>query len=75
MISVDINRKFGLDYHGIETVNQAYWNLPPESLYEEALKRNEGRLAQNGPLVVSTGQHTGRSHIDKFIVKEPSSEE
>ena len=75
MAGVDINRKFGLDYHGIETVNQAYWNLPPEGLYEEALKRNEGRLAQNGPLVVSTGQHTGRSPNDKFIVKEPSSEE
>ena len=69
MTGVDITRKFGLDYHGIETVNQAYWNLPPEGLYEEALKRNEGRLAQNGPLVVSTGQHTGRSPNDKFIVK------
>ena len=75
MTGVDSNRKFGLDYHGIETVNQAYWNLSPEGLYEEALKRNEGRLAQNGPLVVSTGQHTGRSPNDKFIVKEPSSEE
>ncbi len=75
MTGVDITRKYGLDYHGIETVNRAYWNLPPEGLYEEALKRNEGRLAHNGPLVVSTGQHTGRSPNDKFIVKEPSSEE
>ena len=32
-------------------------------------------IARIGPLVVRTGQHTGRSPKDKFVVREPSSEE
>jgi phosphoenolpyruvate carboxykinase (ATP) len=50
-----------------------YWNLPTPALYEEALKRNEGIMAHLGPLVVRTGQFTGRSPNDKFIVDEPTS--
>jgi phosphoenolpyruvate carboxykinase (ATP) len=49
-------------------------NLPTAELYELALREGEGTLAADGPLVVRTGQHTGRSPKDKFIVVEPSSE-
>ena len=49
-------------------------NLSSAELYELALRENEGLLAANGPLVVRTGKHTGRSPKDKFIVVEPSSE-
>jgi phosphoenolpyruvate carboxykinase (ATP) len=44
-------------------------------LYTHALVRGEGRLAEGGPLAVDTGVHTGRSPKDKFIVREPESEE
>ena len=44
-------------------------------LYEHALRREEGRIAHGGPLVVDTGAHTGRSPQDKFIVREPGSED
>lgn len=64
----------GLEAHGIKNVNNVYWNLTTPRLYEEAIRRREGRLAHLGPLVVRTGQHTGRSPNDKFIVREPSSE-
>lgn len=66
--------KFGLENHGIRNVNNIYWNLSTPRLYEEAIRRREGRLAHLGPLVVRTGQHTGRSPNDKFVVREPTSE-
>jgi phosphoenolpyruvate carboxykinase (ATP) len=65
----------GLEHHGLAGVRQAYWNLTAAELYEHALARGEGRIAHLGPLVVTTGQHTGRSANDKFIVREPSSEQ
>ena len=42
-------------------------------LYEDAVRRGEGLIAADGPLVVRTGKHTGRSPDDKFIVDEPGS--
>ena len=49
----------GLEVHGIHNQNAVYWNLSTPALYEEAIKRREGRLAHLGPLVVHTGQYTG----------------
>ena len=63
-----------LECHGIQNVSTVHWTLSTPRLYEEALRRHEGRLGHLGPLVVRTGQHTGRSPRDKFVVREPSSE-
>ncbi|MBI2777605.1 MAG: phosphoenolpyruvate carboxykinase (ATP) [Chloroflexi bacterium] len=49
-------------------------NLSTAALYELALRESEGLVAADGALVVRTGEHTGRSPKDKFIVVEPSSE-
>jgi len=49
-------------------------NLSTAELYEDALREGEGVIAAEGPLVVRTGKHTGRSPKDKFIVREASSE-
>jgi phosphoenolpyruvate carboxykinase (ATP) len=49
-------------------------NLPVAELYERAIRAGEGTIAAEGPLVVHTGQHTGRSPKDKFVVREPWSE-
>jgi phosphoenolpyruvate carboxykinase (ATP) len=65
----------GLEGHGITNVSRVHWNLGVPALQEEAVRRREGRLSIHGPLVCRTGQHTGRSPNDKFIVREPSSAE
>ncbi len=49
-------------------------NLSTAELYEHAIRAGEGIVAAEGPLVVRTGKHTGRSPRDKFVVVEPSSE-
>ncbi len=67
-------RTVGLEAVGIEGTAQVHWNLSVGALYEEAVRRREGIIAADGPLVCSTGQHTGRSPNDKFIVREASSE-
>ena len=70
----DRDRKVELDAVGIDGASHVYWSLGVANLYEETIKRREGVIAATGPLVCSTGQHTGRSPNDKFVVKEPSSE-
>ena len=61
-----------LDNVGLKNTRHIHWNLPMATLVEEAVQRNEGILAKDGPLVVKTGIHTGRSAGDKFVVREPS---
>lgn len=66
---------YGLENHGLFGLRKVYWNLPVEALYEEAIFRNEGKVTQQGSLTVNTGKHTARAANDKFIVREPSTEE
>jgi phosphoenolpyruvate carboxykinase (ATP) len=70
-----VKSDFGLEHHGISNLRMAYWNLPSEALYEEITFRKEARITKMGPIVAHTGKHTARSASDKFIVKEPSTEE
>ena len=50
------------------------FNSGVPQLYEEALRRGEGRVAEGGALVVTTGSHTGRSPSDKFIRRDQATE-
>ncbi len=66
--------KAALNVLGMENAEQINWNWPNPSLYEKAISRGEGQVSQGGPLVVQTGQHTGRSAKDKFIVRDAETE-
>ncbi|MBW4437001.1 MAG: phosphoenolpyruvate carboxykinase [Pleurocapsa minor GSE-CHR-MK-17-07R] len=63
-----IKSKYGLENHGFSDLGQVYWNLSTPALYEHAIRNREGQVAHLGPLAVRTGNHTGRSPNDKFIV-------
>ncbi len=71
----DLASDFKLANHGLAYLDRAYWNLPAPALVEEAIFRGEGHLVHGGAFVVRTGEHTARSAADKYIVREPSTEE
>ncbi|MBL0341778.1 MAG: phosphoenolpyruvate carboxykinase (ATP) [Bacteroidetes bacterium] len=59
---------------GLKNVSAAYWNLTPSELIEETIIRGEGELTDTGALAVDTGEFTGRSPKDKFIVCDAETE-
>ena len=59
---------------GLLNLGHVHWDLSTAGLYEESIRRYEGILSHLGPLVIRTGQFTGRLPKDKFLVREPSSE-
>ena len=67
--------KFDLAQQDIATSATLHWNLITAPLVEMAVQRGEGILAKDGPLVVETGKHTGRSAKDKFIVRDETTED
>ena len=53
---------------GLTNLGAAYWNLNPSELTEETIINGQGVLSNTGALCVSTGEFTGRSPKDRFIV-------
>lgn len=66
---------YGLSPLGLNNLRKVYWNLPTEALYEEIIFRGEAKISFLGPVVVNTGKHTARAANDKFIVKEPATQD
>ena len=57
-----------LESIGIKNTKNEFWNITPEELIEDTIRRGEGVLNDTGALAVDTGEFTGRSPKDKFIV-------
>ncbi|ATL47317.1 phosphoenolpyruvate carboxykinase (ATP) [Chitinophaga caeni] len=55
---------------GIENIENVHYQLTPTELVEQTVALNQGQLTDTGALVVNTGEFTGRSPKDKFIVKD-----
>jgi phosphoenolpyruvate carboxykinase (ATP) len=53
---------------------KAHWNLPPEELIEISLAQGQAKKTSTGAIAVDTGEFTGRSPKDKFIVKDTVTE-
>ena len=76
MISQDLQNPYQTESLKNSTIkeilssNDVKINLSPSELIEEALFNKEGVLTNAGALMCDTGQFTGRSPKDRFIVKD-----
>ncbi len=59
-----------LESMGLHTTGTIHYQLDPENLTKQAVDKGQGELCSTGALVIKTGEFTGRSPKDKFIVKD-----
>ncbi|MCK4762782.1 MAG: phosphoenolpyruvate carboxykinase (ATP) [Candidatus Aminicenantes bacterium] len=71
----DLASDYGLENHGLVHLDRVFWNLPEAALYEEAVFRGEGKMTAGGPFLVHTGKWTARAANEKYMVREPSTED
>ncbi len=69
------NPDIDLSSAGIQKSGKVFWNLSPEELMEASVRKGLGVIADNGALVINTGKFTGRSPLDRFIVKDEKTAE
>ena len=55
---------------GLQNVSSIFWNLTPAELVEETIIQGLGILSNTGAIAVDTGEFTGRSPKDRFIVED-----
>ena len=65
---------YGLESIGLSDSPVIHWNLTAPALYTAAIKNSEASIASGGPLIALTGEHTGRSPNDKFVVSDKITE-
>ncbi|HBF31347.1 phosphoenolpyruvate carboxykinase (ATP), partial [Rhizobium sp.] len=68
------NPKTGIETMGLGKAARVHYNLLPAALYEHAIRNGEAVLTADGALLAETGQHTGRSPKDKFIVRDANTD-
>src|SRR5215475_11550893 len=69
------NLEVGLETIGLGDAASVRYNLSEAQLYQEAIRRGEADLTAHGALRAITGQHTGRSPKDKFVVRDATTED
>ncbi len=69
-----ITKSISLEKYGINHAITHY-QLSPEELHQITLDNNQGVEAATGALAVNTGEFTGRSPKDRFLVKDEETED
>lgn len=64
------SRAVDLSEHGLEPSGNVHWNMGSEELHQMAVELNEAKLTSDSVLLAVTGERTGRSPNDRFIVDE-----
>ena len=59
----------------ISNASKVHRNLSPAELVENAISRGEGQLTNTGALAADTGEFTGRSPKDKFVVYDENTKD
>lgn len=62
-------KTISLNDYGI-THNNIHYQLPSDELHDATLQKELGKESSLGALAVNTGEFTGRSPMDRFIVKD-----
>ena len=70
-----VNPAMRLEDQGFSGLGQVYYNLTEPALVTAAVQRGEGKLGLGGAFLCETGQFTGRSPKDKFVVRTASVED
>lgn len=65
---------YGLENRGLKNLKAVHWNLAAAQLVEFVVRNKEGDLSDQGAVIVNTGQHTGRSPNDKFVVRDETTD-
>ena len=70
MTTSDLSTKtISLKDYGINS-DKINYQLSPSKLHEITLEKGMGKTASSGALAINTGEFTGRSPMDRFIVKD-----
>lgn len=67
--NADLNESLGLNNLG-----NVFWNLSPAELVEDTIINGQGMLTDTGAIAIETGEFTGRSPKDRFIVCDENTE-
>lgn len=74
-----VHSYIGLDTVGLRVTDVGgpvvHWNLNPPEIYEHIVKNGEGVMTADGAIRILTGQYTGRSPKDKYVVEEDTSKD
>lgn len=59
---------------GLTNLGNQFWNLSPSELIEDAIIYGQGMLTDTGAIAIETGEFTGRSPKDRFVVCDENTE-